>query len=332
MNYSYYMGIDVSKATLDIALMNADGQILREEVIKNNATALKRWLRGLSKQYCKSEILFCLEPTGHYSYVPVSVIHQAGGQVWLANAADIRHSIGVQRGKSDAVDARRIAQYAYRFSDKAKIVQDRELQLLKLRQLITYREKLVADKGRFQGQIKDFKARLDREVYLTIEQTNRTLIKQLSKAIAQIEKQIAEMIDSDEDTRRHYQLAQTVTGVGKVLATAVIAMTSDFSRFNSTRAFACHAGIAPFQYSSGSSIRGKNRVSHRANKRLKSLLHLAAMSSIRTKGDLQQYYNRKIQEGKSKMLVLNAVRNKIVSRIFSVIKRGTPYQLNLEIP
>ena len=103
----------------------------------------------------------------------------------------------------------------------------------------------------------------------------------------------------------------------------------------------CHAGVAPFErfaarYLSVSSVRGKTRVNQHARKRLKSLFHLAAMSAIRSKGELQDYYNRKVADGKNKMLpgrraVLNAVRNKIIHRIFAVIRRGEKYDKNYMI-
>jgi transposase len=88
---------------------------------------------------------------------------------------------------------------------------------------------------------------------------------------------------------------------------------------------ACHAGVAPFEYKSGSSVRGRPGVSQHARKRLKSLLHLAAMTAIRLKGELQEYYQRKVREGKNKMLVLNAVRNKLIHRLYAVVKRGEKY-------
>lgn len=85
---------------------------------------------------------------------------------------------------------------------------------------------------------------------------------------------------------------------------------------------------APVRYRSGSSVRGKTRVSEHARKRLKSLFHLGAMSTICIKGELQDYYQRKVSEGKNKMLVLNAVRNKLIHRVCSVVRRGEKYDKN----
>jgi transposase len=85
----------------------------------------------------------------------------------------------------------------------------------------------------------------------------------------------------------------------------------------------CHAGVAPFEYRSGSSVRGKTRVSQHARLRLKSVFHLGAMSVIQMNGELRDYYRRKVGEGKNKMLVLNAVRNKLIHSVCSVVHRQT---------
>jgi len=91
---------------------------------------------------------------------------------------------------------------------------------------------------------------------------------------------------------------------------------------------ACYAGVAPFEHRSGTSVRSRTRVSHLANKPLKSLLHMAALSAMQYNKDLQAYYERKVAEGKSKMLVINAVRNKLITRIFACIRDNRKYQEN----
>lgn len=92
---------------------------------------------------------------------------------------------------------------------------------------------------------------------------------------------------------------------------------------------ACYSGVVPFANQSGTSINGKHRVSSYADKSIKTTLHLAAMSAIRLKNDLREYYLRKVAEGKNKMSVLNAIRNKIIHRIFAVIRSQIPYQYDL---
>ena len=89
--------------------------------------------------------------------------------------------------------------------------------------------------------------------------------------------------------------------------------------------YTCLAGITPFEYSSGSSIKGKTKLHPYANKHLKSLLNIAAMGAVQLKGEYKTYYQRRTLEGKNKMSTLNIIRNKLVTRVFAVVKRQTPY-------
>ncbi|WP_029038028.1 transposase, partial [Salinimicrobium xinjiangense] len=97
------------------------------------------------------------------------------------------------------------------------------------------------------------------------------------------------------------------------------------------RKFACHIGVAPFSFHSGTSQRSKNKVSHRANKKLKTLFHMAALSAIKMKGELRDYFERKIAEGKNKMTVVNAVRAKLINRIFALIRENRQYEKSLNL-
>lgn len=116
--------------------------------------------------------------------------------------------------------------------------------------------------------------------------------------------------------------------MGKWTALEILAVTQDFTKFTSPEKFACYCGVVPFAKSSGQK-KGKKRVSFYANKSLKSLLHMCALSAIRYDEQIKAYYERKIQEGKPKMAVLNAIRNKIILRIFAVIRKGEKYEKKL---
>ncbi|MGI8893485.1 MAG: transposase [Bacteroidia bacterium] len=158
---------------------------------------------------------------------------------------------------------------------------------------------------------------------------NQKLLDQLDRQIKKLEKQIQELINSDEKLKKQSSLVQSVPGVGKVLSWTILAKTNGFESIKTARKMACYSGIAPFDYQSGSSIYRRPRVSMFADKSMKSILHLGAMSSIRLNNDLRKFYLRKVAEGKNKMSVLNAVRNKIILRIYAVIKRQTPYHADL---
>ena len=129
--------------------------------------------------------------------------------------------------------------------------------------------------------------------------------------------------------QRQAKLIRSVPGAGKVLCWMILAKTEGFTTITEPRKMACYSGVVPFSHQSGTSIKSRERVSTYADKALKTTLHLAAMSAIRLENDLRQYYRRKIEEGKNKMSALNAVRNKIVHRIFAVIKHQKPYQNHL---
>ncbi len=124
---------------------------------------------------------------------------------------------------------------------------------------------------------------------------------------------------------------QSVPGVGKILSWNFLVKTNEFKTIKTPRKFACYSGIAPFENSSGTSVFGRSCISLWADKSLKKLLHLEAMSAIRLENDLSLYYRRKVEEGKNKMSVLNAIRNKIAHIIFALIKNDDFYQNRLAV-
>lgn len=157
-------------------------------------------------------------------------------------------------------------------------------------------------------------------------------LKALKQDLAKVEKQIDALIAADEELNRLFTLVTSVEGIGKVTAVQILLTTNEFKACFTAKKYACYAGVAPFPYRSGSSIKGKNRVSPLANKSVKTLLHLAALAAIKSKGELQDYFLRKVAEGKNKMAVINAVRNKLISRIFAVVKQNRKYEKNYTYP
>ena len=131
-----------------------------------------------------------------------------------------------------------------------------------------------------------------------------------------------------DEIKTNVSLLTSIPGVGIQTALAFVIYTNNFKLINEGKRLACFAGVVPFPNQSGT-IRKKDRVSKHANMILKRIIHLAAMSVCKTKGELGEYYRRKIAEGKNKMSVLNALRNKLIQRMCAVINRQEPYQLIL---
>ena len=152
-----------------------------------------------------------------------------------------------------------------------------------------------------------------------------------------IDQQIDALIQADSRLKELFSWMVSVPGIGPVTATEILITTNEMQTICEPKKLACHAGVAPFEYQSGTSIRagppgGRTRVSHQARKRLKSLFHLGAMSVIQMKGEFQEYYQRKVSEGKNKILVLNAVRNRLIHRVCAVVRRGEKYDKNYISP
>ena len=149
----------------------------------------------------------------------------------------------------------------------------------------------------------------------------------LEEEIKDIKISIEKLMNSEEEIQTNYDLIKSVTGVGFSNAVHMLIVTENFIRFTNARKFACYCGVAPFEYESGSSIRGKTKTSHLANKKIKSLLTMAAISAINHDAELKIKYEEKLKEGKAKMVALNIIRFKLIERIFAVIKRQSPYIL-----
>jgi transposase len=133
------------------------------------------------------------------------------------------------------------------------------------------------------------------------------------------------IIELDPELKQTFDLITGIKGIGKTVAIYLIVYTHNFTRFATWRKFACYAGVAPFENQSGVTYLGKTKVSSLANKQIKKMLHLAALSASRTDAELNAYFVKRVQGGKSKMATLNIIRNKILSRAFAVATRKSPY-------
>lgn len=333
MDFKNFIGIDVSKDTFDFALIkDCNTSMPICEDVPNHPTGVVKLEEFIKKQGLKKEeTLFCMEHTGIYCRYLSHYLIENNYNVWLEMPVQILRSLGVQRGKNDRIDAIRIAEYACLKKDKAVLWQPPREVVLQINDLLTLRDRLVESRKSLKQPIKEFKDAGFNDTAKLIESRCSDTLKSLDKEIKQIEKDIDKMINKDSNLKKLYGLATSVPGIGKITAFHLLYFTNEFKLYINPKQLACYCGIAPFEHTSGTSIKGKTRVSNFANKKLKKLLHLVAMSSVSYDKELSSYYTRKVGEGKNKMSVLNAIRNKIIHRLCAVIKRGTPYQLNYQI-
>jgi transposase len=332
MNFKNFIGIDISKNTFDLALIkDGNASAIITEQVSNSTSGMVKLEEFLKKQGLKmEETLFCMEHTGVYCRLLSQYLVEQKYHVWLEMPVQIIRSLGIQRGKNDHVDAKRIAQYACIRKDNAVLWQPPREILVQINDLLTLRDRLVESRKSLKQPIKELSDAGFKDAAKLIESRCIKSLQALDKEIEQIEKELDKWINKDSNLKRLYQLATSVPGIGKITAITLLYFTNEFKLFTNPKQLACYCGVAPFEHKSGTSIKGKTKVSSFANKRLKKLLHLVAISSISCNKEMSEYYNRKVNEGKNRMLVINAVRNKVLHRLCAVIKRNTPYQVNFQ--
>ena len=323
MEIKEVIGIDASKLTLDCCLHKSGAQ----EVFENTPEAivfLVDWSKKISG-LAKNELLFVFEHTGLYTHQLVRYLSEQGYYFLLVPGLEIKRSLGIARGKDDRADAKRIALYGYRIREEARPYQMPKESLISLKRLMSMRRKLVSQRAGHIATLGEQIRVLNNELGPILLQVQRDIIGVLDVQITKIEKELDRLIEQDPELQIIYRLLVSIKGIGAVTARFMIVHTVGFTAFKSWRKFASYCGIAPFPNRSGTSIRGRTKVSQLANKEGKTLLNLCAGSAIQCNPEMKAYYTRRIDAGKNKMSTLNIIRNKLLARAFAVVVRGTPY-------
>jgi transposase len=327
MEFTFYLGVDVSKHELDFSLRCGKESLFHKE-IPNTLTAIKQFFKELKSLsgFKLDQTLVCLEHTGIYSNHLLAFLMKAKANIWLESAVKIKLSIGLVRGKSDKIDAARIAQYAWEKREHAILWKPKREVVQKLAYLTTLRRELVEAQKQFKTQFAESKAFMAKAIISEGQRLCERTMNAMKADLAKVEKAISQIIKEDERLSQIFEIVTSVPGVGPVTATEMILTTNEFEDFKDPKKFACYAGVAPFPHESGL-FKGKSRVSHMANKQLKTYLHLAALVAVQTDKELSDYYLRRVVvDKKSKMLVLNAIRNKLIHRVFSCIQQNRKYE------
>ena len=326
MNYLFFIGIDISKKTLDFAIRDRK-KLLFHIKADNSLAGLKAFQKEcLKRNVDLDDSLICCEHTGVYSQHILSLATENNLSLWVESSLRIKRSLGLQRGKNDKIDSIRISEYTFRYADQAILWQPERQTISKLRQLVSLRKRLLNAKNALKVPLGEAANFQDKKLQKEMEQLNRKPIEALEKQIADVEKKIKVLIKEDDSLKHLFEIVTSVDGVGEVVFCEMIIATNEFKLISCPRKFACYSGVVPFEHTSGTSIRGGTRVSHLANKQMKKLLHMAALSVVSRKGEMANYYHRKVAQGKNKMLVLNAVRNKIIHRVFACIRDNRKYE------
>lgn len=320
-NYSDVIGIDVSKLTIDAHIHNK----AVHRVFSNTPKGYKALVTWTETYLEKQVYFFCFENTGHYSTNLSVYLSENEIDYVEESPLAINRSSGIVRGKTDKLDSAMIARYAWLYKEELILSSPKAQDIQELGRLLSFRDQLVRDRTGKMSSLKEMQTLLSSSSTDDCCKIIKKTIHYLTKQILGLEDCIKKLMKSDDSLRKNYELLNTLKGVGLILSCQLLYHTSNFNRFNSWRQFSSYCGIAPFAHSSGTSIHRKNRIHNIGDRKMKTLLTLASVSAIRCDKELKQYYQKKVAEGKPKMVAINNVRNKILSRAFAVVKRGTPY-------
>jgi len=328
MKITNIVGIDVSKKTFDYHHYNGLENGLS---ITNDLKGYRTFLKWLKVKVTKDpdQVMIVMEHTGYYSFKLEQFLFKHQVNYCKKPALDIKRSCGMIRGKSDKADAKMISRYGWMRKEELQPCKPVSEVQLELQQLMSHRDKLVADRASYQSKIKEMKMQLGDKMAEQVIKSTQYLLDIFSVEIKQTETFIQELINKNEQLNSNYLLVKSVKGIGFATAVHFLITTENFTSFDNHRKFACYCGVAPFENSSGTSVRGKTKTSSLANRKIKSLLTMAAICAIQHDPELKEKYQQKVNEGKPKMSALNIIRAKLIERIFAVVKRQSPYILRI---
>jgi transposase len=311
-------GIDVSHTKLDICYQNNLGEFFHLQVGNNN--------QGFAKilEHTGVGYHFVMEATGVYYIRLAFYLHRHGCVLSVVNAMAIKRYIQMhlERNKTDKKDAGWICRYA--MEQRPPYWQMPDSAYFESKQLYnTIRE--------YTEQIKRFNNQLHSLRLLPVP--SKDTIKSLEKLILCMEKEIKQLEQKLQLLLLQWQPEQlksvsSIKGIGKRAAAMLIVFTQGFKHTQSHRQLISFAGLAPTQYSSGSSIQGKPRICKRGGKNLRDVLYMCSMNAMKTNAACKALYERLRSNGKTGKQALIAVCNKLLKQVFAVVKNNSLYQPN----
>jgi transposase len=311
-------GIDLSKEKFDVNFLCSKGQE-KSIVVKNRFNAIVSFLESFG-----NNAIICCEYTGVYGDLLCHLAITMGIPIARVTGYEIKHSLGLQKGKTDMIDARRIREYAERFHDKLKYAEALSSELKELRKLYNLRARLVKCRKILQTSLtgsinEDCKSLMEVQVVHDMIETHNL-------AIEKLESGMLEIIRSRKELFKSYKQVTSIKGIGPVTACELIVKTGNFKKIDTARKAASFAGICPFPNSSGKMVK-KSKVSKMSDKQLKSLLFMCSKAAVRSNPEYGFYFLRKKQEGKPYYLIMNNVANKLLRTVFHLVKTDHMYVL-----
>jgi transposase len=311
------LGLDVAKLKFNACLVREGGKF-RHRVFSNTEAGFWQLSEWLERQGVE-RVHACIEATGTYYEALAAHLHNQGHTVSVVNPAQIKAyaQSRLSRTKNDRVDASLITGFCAERRPPAwrpPAAEVRELQAL-VRRLDSLVEMRTMEENRLCSGV-------------TVEAVRASvekLIAHLCEQISQTEALIRSHIDNHPGLKRQHQLLDSIPGVGETTAAVLLAEVPDLKEYRSARQVAAFAGLVPREHQSGSSVRGRVRLSKIGNARLRKALYFPAVTALRCSPFFQQWAEGLRQRGKSKMAVIGAAMRKLVHLAYGVLKTGRPF-------
>ncbi|EPJ0794681.1 IS110 family transposase [Vibrio vulnificus] len=323
---SINVGIDVSKRSLDVCLLNnqtKSGQRYRK--FKNDKGAhsdLNSWLLKIAK--CKAEdILITMEATGVYHEPIAFYLHMAGFLVFISNpgkAKKFSQSLGLVH-KTDKSDSYMLALYGDAQGSRAHLWTPDSLNVRNIKSLSRRLSALEKDRLRESNRLE---ASEISDAHERVICSIKRVISLIDEEIASIEEEIDLAIRSDPTMNKNHQLLQSIVGVGKVMSRELVYLFSA-KQFSSAKQAAAFVGLIPRLNESGN-LKGRTTLSKVGPSRVRAKLFLAAVSASTHNPDIKEQKRRLLAAGKTKMQALGAAMRKLIQICFGILKTQTEYQ------
>ncbi len=309
------LGIDVAKAKLDIAIRFSDGKT-RSKVVDNTPDGFKALVDWVKKQHDGS-LHICMEATGIYWEAVAESLADQGYVVSVINPAQIKAygSSQLTRGKTDKLDAKLIA--AYCASQHPQAWQPPSAGLRELRALLGRRTALEAMRTQEKNRLHVARESVHADIAAHLDF--------LSKSITEIDQAIRQKIDDDTGLKQQYALLDSVPGLGEKTIPVLLAHYGGEQRFDCAKQAVAFAGLDPRQHESGSSVRGKPRMSKIGHTGIRRALYMPAMVAMsRTKWG-RVFAKRLADNHKPPMVIIGALMRKLVQIAYGILKSNTPF-------
>ena len=311
------VGIDISKATLAVCYQ-ASQQVKHLEV-SNNKAGFQQLVKA-----CGTQCLFVMEATGAYYLAVAYYLHEHGGQVAVLNPLIIKRFIQMHlgKGKSDRKDAQWLLRYGQQ--QAVKVWQPDETVLVECRQLEQVTEQLLKQKTMVSNSLEAL--RQQPVISKLALKRLQHMLNVLTQQVQAVEAELLALLE--QRFQAEMTLLRSIPGIGRKTAGMLLLFASGFRRFDNYRQLIAMAGLSPREHSSGTSVRGKVRITKMGGSLIRSKLFMCSFAAKKRNTACQALYERLVAKGKNGKVALIAVCNKLLKQAFAIVKSGQPYQAN----